>query len=224
MSHRTVRLERSGVAIHSTSSEKIIVNYPGYNGDIDGWENKYITLGDYIQERNLSSFVRTSNLDLMYLNFGQSTRNNLRQVVDYSIENSEEICGSADPEMYLMGFSAGAGAIAAIAHEFDQVRKILLMAPAGNAGRKAITKGLQKFTGEVYISVGKNDLVVGPNSGQVFYDMATSASLRKLVMIPNCDHQFRGEVNGKIMSKAPFWAFAGDKTFPSPKGGIKLYD
>ena len=33
-----------------------------------------------------------------------------------------------------------------------------------------------------------------------------------------------GETNGKIMSKAPLWAFAGDETFPSPEGGIELYD
>ena len=45
-------------------------------------------------------------------------------------------------------------------------------------------------------------------------------------MIPNCDHQFKGEVNGRIMSQAPFYAFAtGDKpAFPDPNGGIKLYD
>ena len=43
-------------------------------------------------------------------------------------------------------------------------------------------------------------------------------------MIPNCNHQFFGEANGKIMSKAPLWAFAGDTTFPSPEGGKKLYD
>lgn len=50
-----------------------------------------------------------------------------------------------------------------------------------------------------------------------------SAKIRKLEVIPNCGHQFIGETNGKIMSKAPLWAFAGDTTFPSPDGGKRLY-
>jgi hypothetical protein len=31
-------------------------------------------------------------------------------------------------------------------------------------------------------------------------------------------------MNGKILSKAYLWAFAGDDGFPSPEGGVLLYD
>ena len=246
MSHKTVELERLAtsddkyfrggefygkqfplkfeVKIHPTSSGIIVVNYPGYNGDIDGYNNKYGAQADFIQEQNLGSVVRSGNHHWAGFEFDQSTQDDLKHIVDYSIKNAREICGSEDPSIYLMGFSAGASAIAAIAHEYTQIPKILLMAPSGDAGQEAVTEGLKKFGGEVYIAIGENDDVVGPEAGKKFYDMATGASLRELVMIPNCDHQFRGEVNGRIMSKSPFWAFGGDKTFPSPEGGMKLYD
>jgi len=98
------------------------------------------------------------------------------------------------------------------------------MAPSGNAGQEAVERGLGKFTGEVYVAIGDSDEVVGPQAGQTFYDLATSAKLKKLEVISNCNHKFFGEANGRIMSKAPLWAFAGDTTFPSPDGGKKLYD
>jgi hypothetical protein len=41
--------------------------------------------------------------------------------------------------------------------------------------------------------------------------------------VPDCDHHFTGEVNGRILGKAYLWAFAGDDTFPSPDGGVLLY-
>lgn len=53
---------------------------------------------------------------------------------------------------------------------------------------------------------------------------ASDARKKALVVIPDCDHQFQGLVNGKIMSKAPFWAFADDESFPSPEGGTILYE
>lgn len=28
----------------------------------------------------------------------------------------------------------------------------------------------------------------------------------------------------KVLSKAPFWAFCGEDSYPSPEGGKKLYD
>lgn len=84
---------------------------------------------------------------------------------------------------------------------------------------------LRFFKGEVYIMVGENDDVVTPEAGPLFYELAESASHRELFMIPNCDHQFRGTENGKIMSQAPFYAFTtGQKPrFPDPHGGIVLY-
>lgn len=209
------------VAIHSHNNGIIVVNYPGISGDIDGYNNKYGQQADFVQEKGIGTVVRMGNQD--FNNYPKGMIDNFKFVLDYCLKNGEKLSGKADPTLYLMGFSAGSSTIAAVASDYSAVEKILLMAPAGDAGQEAVERGLSKFTGEVYIAIGDNDEIVSPGAGQMFYDIATSAKKRKLEVIPNCGHQFVGETNGKIMSKAPLWAFAGDTTFPSPDGGKILY-
>lgn len=210
------------IATHPNNTGRIIINIPGYNGVINGFDDKYLKLARHIQTTDLGSFVRIANplpprvpVDI-----------NLLAALQYARENAEQICNNPKPEIFLMGFSAGASAIAADAYKFPEVTKILLGAPSGDSGRYQIERGMPKFKGEVYIIIGENDDVVGKNAGKVFYDLATGASHREQFSLPNCDHQFTGEANGRIISEAPFYAFSkGQKPkFPDPFGGIKLYD
>lgn len=210
------------VAVHPYSNGVIVVNYPGITGNIDGYNNKYCQLADFLQERGLGTVVRMGNELIEDLPYPKGMIDNFKYVVEHCLAHGEQLSGKQNPTLYLMGFSAGASTIAAVAGDYSEVDKILLMAPSGDAGQSAVEKGLGKFKGEVYVAVGARDEVVGPEAGKTFYDLATPAKVRKLVVIPNCDHQFKGEINGRIMSKAPLWAFAGDTTFPSPKGGKTL--
>lgn len=211
------------VAIHPHSTGIIVVNYPGITGDIDGYNNKYGQQADYIQEKGIGTVVRMGNPHFDKLPYPKGMIDNFKFILDYCLENGTELSGKKNPSLYLMGFSAGASTIAAVASEYSAVEKILLMAPSGDAGQKAIETGLRNFKGEVYIAIGDRDEVVGSQAGQIFYDLATNAKIRKLEIIANCNHQFFGEENGKIMSKSPLWAFAGDTTFPSSEGGRTLY-
>lgn len=211
------------LAIHANrESGCITISYPGAMGDIDGYNAKYRTLANLIQEK-VGAVIRLGNHYFQGFDYSKSIQNDLRAVVGYAIENSKDICGAKVPVIYLMGFSAGASAIAAVAYEFTQVRKILLISPSGDAGKEDITRGLAEFAGEVYIVAGENDDVVGPETAPMVSGLVKKASVHKLVIVPNCDHQFRGLENGMIMSKAPLWAFLGDQDFPSPNGGIELY-
>lgn len=209
------------VAIHPNKSGRIIVNYPGFGGDIDGYNLKYRKLAQYMQGEGLGGVLRSSGPDF----WGYTVDTGLRRMLDYTYENAEEISGVTKPEVLLMGFSAGASAIAAVAHSYERVSRMLLMAPSGDMGMKEVTEGLKRFAGEIFIVIGREDDVVGVEAGQTFYDLATGASHRELHIIPNCDHQFKGELNGRIMSQAPFYAFGtGEKPlFPDPQGGIVLY-
>ena len=211
------------VAIHPYSNGIIVVNYPGIPGNIDGYNNKYGQQADFIQEKGVGTVVRVGNPYFSELPYPEGMIDNFKFVLEHCLANGLKLSGKQDPKLYLMGFSAGASTIAAVAGDYSAVEKILLIAPSGDAGKEEVEKGLGKFTGEVYIAIGDRDELVGTQAGQIFYDLATAARLRKLEIIPNCDHQFRGETNGRIMSKAPLWAFTGDTSFPSPEGGKKLY-
>ncbi len=211
------------VAVHPLRNGRIVINYPGITGDIDGYNNKYGRQADFVQKNGIGTVVRMGNLLFDELPYPEAMIDNFRFVVEHCLHHGIELSGKERPTLYLMGFSAGASTIAAVASDYPEVEKILLLAPSGDAGQRAVEKGLRKFTGEVYVAIGDRDENVGTQAGKVFYDLSIAARVRKLVVVKDCDHQFRGERNGRIMSKAPLWAFAGDNTFPSPEGGIKLY-
>lgn len=175
-----------------------------------------------MQSEQLGAVVRTSG----YSDSEIPRDIYLNAALEYSKQHAWEVSGETNPEIYLMGFSAGASAIAARAHLHPEVTRILLAAPSSDLGLDLVREGLMKFTGEVYILIGQDDEIVGQESGKIFYDLAKSASKKELFEVPHCDHKFKGEANGRIMSEAPFYAFAkGEKPqFPDPTGGIKLYD
>lgn len=210
------------LAIHPHTNGRIIVNYPGVDGTIDGYNEKYKTVAEHIVSKGLGAVVRLPNP--YTCGFGWDM--NLRHALGHILVNSEEICNSSDPEVYLMGFSAGAGVIATLAWEYPEVKKILLLEPAPNVDEQGVAKGLAEYKGELYVVVGSGDGALGLEVGNKIMETATKTSKKELFVIPGCDHQFRGEVNGRIMSQAPIYAFSDnpEMVFPDPLGGIKLYD
>ncbi len=205
------------VAIHPHKNGIIVVNYPGLNEDLDGPDNRYIKQANQIQKRSIGTFVRIGNSRIYRLPYPQSMIDNLKYLLDYCLSNGKQLSGNSNPKLYLKGFSAGASTIATILPNYSQIEKILLIAPSEDAGIQEMRTGLKQFKGEVYITVGDKDKTVGPNAGSFLYSSASSAKIRKLVTIKNCDHNFTGETNSKIFDKATFWAFAGDDTYPSLK-------
>jgi dienelactone hydrolase len=214
-----------GLRVHPNPNGTIVISYPGLDADIDGYANKYGNLGDFLQAR-VGAVLRTNNPHYAGFEYQNSVQEHLRAVVDYALQHSQEISGTEPEEtsLYLMGYSAGGSGVAAVAHEYAQVEKILLMAPSGDAGETAVAQGLGQYTGECNIVVGEDDELVGVEAGKSFASLATAASVVREVVIPDCDHQFRGETNGRIMSAAPLWAFQGvGGERPLPEDGITLY-
>lgn len=75
------------IEYHPTISGKIIINIPGADGSVKGYMNKYVNLGDHIQDKGFASFVRVPNdRPQEFLNTG-------RCIVNYCLEHSKEICG-----------------------------------------------------------------------------------------------------------------------------------
>lgn len=219
------------IAIHPAENNVIIINYPGVLWDINGYADKYLKLAAFIQ-KNIGTAVRISgpddlgNMDL----YQRGIQAKLRQTIQYMLENKKDWEQKQEEKIiYLVWFSAGASGIAAMAWEFPQVKKILLMAPAGDVWEENVQKWLKEYTWELYTINGEADMVVGPDSWKIFSQYAKKASLIKNVIIPNCDHQFRWEENSKVMSSAPLRAFLDEQEFtntekPDTQYGIKLYD
>jgi hypothetical protein len=211
------------VAWEATESGIIIINYPGYNGSMDGFEDKYVKISHMLTSRGIGSVVRTHNMEDADIAFDRLSVARLRSVIDFSLHNSMEICGSDNPDLYIMGHSAGASAIAVVLGDYVQIKKALLTSPATTAGADAMRQGITAFKGELYVTVGSRESWGFRQAAKRLSALAQLAVSCQFVQIPRCDHQFRGERNGMILSKAPLWAFAGDDTFPDPAGGEILY-
>ena len=194
-----------------------IINIPGYQSDVNGFNNKYVKLADHLVNRHLLQVVRMPNVTRPEGGlYAEGLLADVGEVYEWVRKN----CGGP---IYLMGFSAGGFAAAVVAAENPDVEKILLMEPSAS-GRllgEFPREKLSQYRGEVYIVIG--DTGVGYQVAELYQKAFSKAARVELHVIQNCDHQFKGEKNGKILSKAPLWAFAGDPTFPSPDGGIELY-
>ncbi len=213
---------RLPIIIHSSKAGPvIIINYPGYNGDIDGYNMKYAVMATRMSEQ-IGTVIRIGNHHHSNTNYQETVQDDLRAIVTHALENAKEICGHENPHIYITAFSAGASAAAAIAHEFPQVTKLLLISPSFDAGESAIRSGLEKYTGEIHILAGANDDVVGPEVAPLMNGMV-KLTASQMVILPKCDHQLRGRTNGLYLSNAPGWAFLGKK-FPTTDDGIVLYE
>lgn len=220
---RNAREVEHRVAIHPARSSRLVVMLPGFEGTLDGYANKYQKLAAFLVERGVGAVVRSGNPTIPGFEFETTCRTVLRGVVENALARAPAICGQKDPALLLLGWSAGASAIAALAADLPRVERVLLMAPSGDAGEEAVTDGLRRFTGELFVVAGEEDRVVGDLPRRLF-DLATGARRKQFVLLPGCDHQFRGERNGRLMSHAPLWAFDDAAGFPDPAVGIHLYD
>ena len=212
--------------VHPSRQEGIIViNYPGFNGDINGFNDKYKKVANFVSGRcNIGTVVQMGNHYDLALDYSESVIDDLAAVIQFCRQKSQEFCKAETAKFYLMGFSSGASAIAAVAGECKEVAKILLVAPSGDANEQRVKRSLKKYTGELYAVVGENDEIVGPEAASTFSAFAPKASINKTYVVPDCDHQFREERNGYVMSALPAWAFSRSGSgVPDPKQGIKLY-
>ena len=204
-------------------AKRVIINYPGHRGSARGYNRKYDRISEYVVATELGAFIQMPNIS-WGIHYASTLIDDLLTVVDFVQRNISCITAVPGPELCLAGFSAGGGAVVAAAHE-ARAEKILLMAPSRDAAAHKIDAGLDAFTGELHVVVGDQDNVVSPDVAHSFASRAKSARSVKAVVLPDCDHQFRGEANGRIISQAYHWAF-GDEAidFPNPDAGIWLYD
>lgn len=211
------------VAIHPLRAPRVVLILPGYDGAIDGYQDKYVKVAELLRQRGVGAVVRTGNHVVPGFGFEATCLARLRGLLGEIARRAASLCDHARPELYLLGVSAGASAMAALGHEWPAVRKMLLVAPSADAGPERVEAGLAAFTGELFVVAGEEDEVVG-DYPRALPLLATRAARRELRLVPGCDHQFRGAQNGRIFSQAPLWAFLGDEPFPDPRRGIHLYD
>ncbi len=218
-----------------TMSGKLLIQAPGAGEVKEGAGNRYVRLGEHLQARAIATLVSFNapfpDAQFKYPNEPYSYRDaswslifveSMAALVEHCLKHAERLCGAREPEVYLAGFSAGGSAVGAVAPLFSAATKILLVS-AYDSVDWFFLGGVRRYAGEVYVAYGEEDHPAAVLA-MMLPSLARSARAVQARGVPHCAHSFSGETNGKIFSKAYLWAFAGDDSFPSPEGGVPLYD
>ena len=220
---------------YPTNSEIIIINSPGSGEFKDGRSYRWAKLARHLQERELGTMVTYNaprpdwQVQLPWepyshqgVSWNQLLVESLAHVVEFSLERASELCGTTSPTIYMSGFSSGGSAVGAVAFRYSEIKRILLLSTYDSVG-DYFYDGVVQFPGDIYMAYGAKD----PMAGFLAYILscgpmaATSLNARE---VPECDHRFSGATNSKVLTKAFLWAFRGDDSFPSPEGGLQLYE
>ena len=221
------------LTLYPTTTGVIIINSPGAGESKDGRRGRYVAIAEHLQGTGIGSVITYSppRADGQspyqwdpYVYKGASWNRiaveSMQHVIDYALGSAEEICGSETPVLYLAGFSAGGSVCGAVASQYSALGKMLLISTYDSVGEYFYT-GIKSYTGEIYMTYGEQDPMAGFLAFMMPY-IAPVASVIHVQQVGDCDHGFRGMTNGRILSKAYTWAFAGDTSFPSPEGGLEL--
>ena len=235
---QTVPYEAPFIAF-PTMSGRFIIQAPGTSEVKEGVGNRYVHLGEFLHARGIATLVsfnppwpdgQFDHPDEPYSYRGASWNRiyveGMAHLVEHCLAQGEALCGVSQPEVYLAGFSSGGSVVVTVAPFFAAVKKILLVSTYDSVGVGSMgwffLSGLRSYTGEVYVAYGEEDAPAAMLA-MTLPALARSARAVHARAVPNCGHSFSGETNGRALSKAYLWAFAGDDTFPSPDGGIPLY-
>lgn len=66
---------------------------------------------------------------------------------------------------------------------------------------------MPEYKGKLYIITGENDKVIGSDTVEYIKKFANNVSELQTHVIPNCDHQLKGDGNARILSQLPEYYF-----------------
>lgn len=200
------------IATHPSQSGRILINIPGHDGRVDGYQNKYVDLANEITAQGIASVVRVDNTcwhpDIQQKAYSQFEYSLVESSVQHARENSNALCKSDNPTLYAAATSASTPFVLSLASKLN-ISKVLLMAPIDNlVPRSAILESLRQYAGDITIVYGADDSLINPEFIRFIEDSVNGNTTRiRIKVIENCDHQFSGERNRKQLQKIYINAF-----------------
>jgi alpha/beta superfamily hydrolase len=209
-------------AAHPATCARLVIIYPGLNATLDGESRhfsqahpfRYRRLAERLQAEGVAAVLRLANPPCGYYGDGQVAVDRLARAIDYALAHARAMCGHRRPELCLLGFSAGAGAVAALAGAY-QPKKLLLVAPSGDVGPRRIVAGLTEYAGQLVILVGEQDEVVGRDAACLFDEISPSAYPKEVRFVPDCDHFFTRPEHDRLLEDTSVKVFAGTDEAPA---------
>ncbi len=195
-----------------TESSRIMLCLPGFSGSLTGYRHKYLNIAERMAgDHGIASVLSSGSDQLSPLYHGRNLLIRVRTTLEFVLKTAPAICGHATPDVLVFAVSAGAGAIAAIAHEYPRITVLVLLAPsAADVPEKEVVKGISRFKGNILVLAGSLDILTGLPGGKLIAQHARQAASLRFFKVLWCDHAFRGNLNYRIFQAAAYDGFLGD--------------
>ena len=195
------------IAVHEYDSERVVLFCPGGCESLEGRVLPYAELAEAIVQAGLGAVVRYNDPYDYKCDYGDFLIAKTRCMIEFALETAAHFCQSARPKLEVMAYSSSAGAIAALAAEYE-IETLLLIAPSHDLPYKQILPTYENYRGNVRVLVGEADEVVLPQHAFWYYENAKNAATREYVEAHCCGHSFEGLLNKQLFFHAPLWAFS----------------
>lgn len=223
------------VSAYPCDSGRMLLISPGSGELKDGRNDRWRKLALHLQELGLCATVTYNaprpdfqvQLEWEAYSYRGASWNRIliesaSHAAEWALERATELCGSAEPEVCMAGFSSGGSAVGAVAHRYPQVQQLLLLSTYDSVG-DPFYEGVSRFTGDIFMGYGGQD----PPAGMLAYIVSVGPLAARSMVgrpVPGCDHRFSGADNSRALVKAVYWALGHDDTFPDPTGAPQLYE
>lgn len=194
------------IAIHEYDSERLVLICPGACESLEGRVVAYAELAEAIVQAGLGAVVRYNDPYDYECDYQEFLIAKTRCMIEFALETALHFSKAAPPRLEVMAYSSSAGAVAALAAEYE-IETLLLIAPSHDLAYESILPTYRQFQGNVRVLVGEADQVVLPQHAFWYYENAENAATREYVEARCCDHGFKGATNKHLFFHAPLWAF-----------------
>ena len=164
----------------------VLVIIVGYNGSVNGYENKYFKIAKRANEIYGSTVFIVDNNERNWY----SPKNYFKAIMHYVKENTI----NSNIKIKLFGISAGATLALYYAWEYTEINNLLLVNPPLIKENIELTiNGMKLFTGNSTLVIGQND--PSYEFGKLFYDDRSLNIFNNVILFDNADHNFKGLLN-----------------------------
>lgn len=166
------------IAKHPGDEKNIFLIIPGVDGSLDGYEEKYLKIAESV---NIQHGLTSYQIDNPYIS-RLHWESNVRQILDHIFMEHPEI-----ESINIMAHSAGAWVIGNIAHEYPEIKRVLMVNPASNVDLDKLRSNIEKNKSATFtLLIGSND---PSHEHHDKFEMDNSL----VVLVEGADHHFSGD-------------------------------
>lgn len=182
------------LAVHPGTTDRMLLIMPGVDGSVDGYQGKYKTIAEQINQKYDTTVIRMSNP----LNFAHDHTRNFYEVMDYI----EEHYDTTRLKLDLVGHSLGGYVIGVLAYAYDFVDKILMINPAISLDREDFKSLYERDANLNHVLIGSND-----PSYKYRDEFAKYAQVH---IVDGADHYFSGDYLNEFIEAPNKYLYGGE--------------